>query len=122
MAFQSYFTSRHVKKPAEGTQDFKKTQQIGILEHEGILAAILKNNCVWRVLITQLVKTSKVSHVYLPLQDQEFKCTLKGVLRQYPGKWFYKQNLWFLGTLEIDLKLPGFLTVRDFLILRVSLL
>lgn len=46
MAFQSYFTSRHVKKPAEGTQDFKKTQQIGILEHEGILAAIPKNNCV----------------------------------------------------------------------------
>lgn len=42
MAFRSYFTSRCVKKPAEGTQDFKKTWQIEILERKSILAATLK--------------------------------------------------------------------------------
>lgn len=45
MIFQSYFTSRCVKKPAEGTQDFKKTWQMEILDLKIISAAILKNSC-----------------------------------------------------------------------------
>lgn len=48
MVFQSYLTSRCVKKPAEGTQDFKikKTWQMEILDLKMISAAILKKSCV----------------------------------------------------------------------------
>lgn len=44
--FSGYFTSKCVKKPAEGPRGFKKTCQKGILEHRSILAAICKNNSV----------------------------------------------------------------------------
>lgn len=96
MVFWFYFTSKCAKKPAEGPRGFKKTCQKEILEGGSILAAICKNNCVWKALIPQLVKVSTDSHICLSVQHQGFQVHFKRVIEIAAGRWFYRYNLMVL--------------------------